>query len=192
MVVKMKSVDESLTHCVNVLRQSAVIAYPTEAVFGLGCDPDSEAAVMKLLTLKHRPIEKGLILIAADYQQLIPYIADEQLSAEQKERMFSLWPGPVTWVLPARASTPGWLTGQFSSLAVRVSDHPGVVALCKTFGKPLVSTSANLTSLPPCRNFAEVLAQFGEEFPVFLGETSGRQNPSEIRDVLTGELIRQG
>lgn len=188
----MKSVDESLTHCVNVLREPAVIAYPTEAVFGLGCDPDSEAAVMKLLALKHRPIEKGLILIAADYQQLIPYIDDEQLSAEQKERMFSHWPGPVTWVLPARASTPVWLTGQFSSLAVRVSDHPGVVALCKAFGKPLVSTSANLTSLPPCRNVAEVLTQFGEAFPVFLGETGGRQNPSEIRDVLTGELIRQG
>ncbi|MTD29232.1 L-threonylcarbamoyladenylate synthase type 1 TsaC [Erwinia sorbitola] len=190
--MKMKSEDKSLTQCINQLRQSAVIAYPTEAVFGLGCDPDSEAAVMALLALKHRPVEKGLILIAADYQQLLPYIADEQLSAEQKERMFSRWPGPVTWVLPARATTPGWLTGKFSSLAVRVSDHPDVATLCHAFGKPLVSTSANLTGLPPCRHVAEVLAQFGDEFPVFCGETGGRQNPSEIRDVLTGELIRQG
>lgn len=188
----MKAVDESLTQCVNQLRQAAVIAYPTEAVFGLGCDPDNEAAVMKLLALKRRPVEKGLILIAADYQQLAPYIDDDQLSAEQRQRMFSRWPGPVTWVLPAHVSTPGWLTGQFSSLAVRVSNHPDVVSLCNAFGKPLVSTSANLTGLPPCRNVAEVLAQFGESFPVFYGETGGRQNPSEIRDVLTGELIRQG
>ncbi|MBD8109151.1 L-threonylcarbamoyladenylate synthase type 1 TsaC [Erwinia persicina] len=188
----MKSVDDSLARCMSQLRQSAVIAYPTEAVFGLGCDPDSESAVMKLLALKRRPVEKGLILIASDYQQLLPYIADEQLSVEQKHRMFSRWPGPVTWVLPSRATTPAWLTGRFSSLAVRVSDHPDVAALCNGLGKPLVSTSANLTGLPPCRNVAEVLAQFGSDFPVLQGETGGRLNPSEIRDVLTGELIRQG
>lgn len=192
MVLKMKPVHDSLAGCLAQLRQSAVIAYPTEAVFGLGCDPDSEAAVMQLLALKRRPVDKGLILIAADYLQLTPYIADEQLSPQQKERMFSHWPGPVTWVLPARQDTPRWLTGRFSSLAVRVSDHPDVVALCRAFAKPLVSTSANLSGLPPCRNVAEVLAQFGEDFPVLAGETGGRQNPSEIRDVLTGELIRQG
>nr|WP_083791939.1 L-threonylcarbamoyladenylate synthase type 1 TsaC [Erwinia sp. Ejp617] len=190
--MKMNPVVDSLAQCVQQLAQSHVIAYPTEAVFGLGCDPDSEEAVMRLLVLKQRPVKKGLILIAADYQQLIPWIADEQLSAEQKARMFSRWPGPVTWVLPARSTTPGWLTGQFTTLAVRVSDHPDVIALCHAFGKPLVSTSANLTGLPPCRHVAEVLAQFGPDFPVLKGETGGRLNPSEIRDVLTGELIRQG
>jgi len=188
----MNPMHNSFELCVEQLRQAEVIAYPTEAVFGLGCDPDSEAAVMKLLALKQRPVEKGLILIAADYQQLAPYVADEQLTAEQKERMFARWPGPVTWVLPAREQTPRWLTGRFSSLAVRVSDHPDVIRLCQAFGKPLVSTSANLTGLPPCRSAAEVLAQFGDAFPVLHAETGGRQNPSEIRDVATGELIRQG
>lgn len=190
--MKKNPVVDSLAQCVEQLSQAKVIAYPTEAVFGLGCDPDSENAVTRLLALKQRPVEKGLILIAADYQQLMPYIADEQLSAEQKARMFSRWPGPVTWVLPARTTTPIWLTGRFSTLAVRVSDHPDVIALCHTFGKPLVSTSANLTGQPPCRHLAEVLAQFGPDFPVLKGETGGRLNPSEIRDVLTGELIRQG
>jgi L-threonylcarbamoyladenylate synthase len=55
-----------VSHAVAVLNKEEVIAYPTEAVFGVGCDPDSEAAVMKLLDLKQRPVEKGLILIAAD------------------------------------------------------------------------------------------------------------------------------
>lgn len=168
--MKMNQQHDSFELCIRELQQSAVIAYPTEAVFGLGCDPDSETAVLALLALKRRPVEKGLILIAADYQQLIPYIADEQLTAEQKKRMFSRWPGPVTWVLPARAETPGWLTGRFSSLAVRVSDHPDVVQLCHRFGKPLVSTSANLSGLPPCRNVDEVQAQFGADFPVLLGK----------------------
>ena len=182
----------SLSVCLTSLRQEAVIAYPTEAVFGLGCDPDSESAVMALLTLKQRPVEKGLILIASDYQQLLPYIDEAQLTVEQKEKMFSCWPGPVTWVVPARATTPRWLTGRFTSLAVRVSNHPDVQQLCQAFGKPLVSTSANLTGLPPCRTAAEVHQQFGADFPVLQGETGGRTNPSEIRDALTGELIRQG
>lgn len=85
-----------------------------------------------------------------------------------------------------------WLTGRFDSLAVRVTDHPLVVELCLAFGKPLVSTSANLTGQPPCRTTEEVLAQFGNDFPVAVGETGGRLNPSEIRDALTGERIRQG
>jgi len=182
----------SLNACLTHLQQDEVIAYPTEAVFGLGCNPDSEAAVMALLALKQRPVEKGLILIAADYQQLQPYVDETRLSGEQKAKMFSFWPGPVTWVVPANAATPRWLTGRFDSLAVRVSDHPLVRQLCEAFGRPLVSTSANLTGLPPCRSAAEVHQQFGEAFPVLAGDTGGRTNPSEIRDALTGELIRQG
>lgn len=174
------------------LRQQAVIAYPTEAVFGLGCDPDSESAVMALLALKQRPVEKGLILIAADYNQLTQYISNRELTVEQRERMFAHWPGPVTFVVPAPTHTPRWLTGRFDSLAIRVSDHPDVQALCREFGKPLVSTSANLSGEEPCRTVAEVRAQFGADFPVMAGVTGGRQNPSEIRDVLTGNLIRQG
>ncbi|NIG36461.1 L-threonylcarbamoyladenylate synthase type 1 TsaC [Pantoea sp. ICBG 828] len=182
----------SLDFCIEQLQQQQVIAYPTEAVFGLGCDPDSESAVMALLTLKQRPVEKGLILIAADYAQLEPYIADSELTVPQRERMFASWPGPVTYVVPASPHTPRWLTGRFDSLAIRVSDHPQVQALCRGFGKPLVSTSANLTGQPPCRSAAEVAEQFGSQFPVLQAATGGRLNPSEIRDAISGELIRQG
>lgn len=184
--------EHSPLQIVEVLNQHQVIAYPTEAVFGVGCDPDSEAAVMRLLALKQRPVEKGLILIADSFEQLKPYIDDAALTEEQRQTVFSHWPGPVTFVFPARADTPKWLTGRFNSLAVRVTDHPLVKNLCRTFGKPLVSTSANLTGLPPCRTADEVYAQFGPDFPVLKGETGGRANPSEIRDALTGELFRQG
>ncbi|ATA26417.1 L-threonylcarbamoyladenylate synthase type 1 TsaC [Brenneria goodwinii] len=180
------------TSIMQALLNEEVIAYPTEAVFGLGCDPDSELAVKRLLVLKQRPWQKGLILIAADYQQLKPYIDDSLLSDEQKEVMFSRWPGPVTWVIPARNTTPKWLTGKFNSLAVRVSAHPLVKKLCIGYGKPLVSTSANLSGQPPCRSEQEIYQQFGDDFPVLRGKVGGRVNPSEIRDVLTGELLRQG
>ncbi|WP_434582814.1 L-threonylcarbamoyladenylate synthase type 1 TsaC [Klebsiella sp. R390] len=184
--------SETVAHAVAVLHNEHVIAYPTEAVFGVGCDPDSEKAVMRLLELKQRPVDKGLILIAANFEQLKPYIDDSQLNDEQRATIYACWPGPVTFVFPANASTPRWLTGRFDSLAVRVSDHPLVIALCEAYGKPLVSTSANLSGQPPCRTTAEVLAQFGADFPVVDGPTGGRQNPSEIRDALTGERFRQG
>ena len=114
------------------------------------------------------------------------------MTQEQRERMFASWPGPITWVIPAKSTTPKWLTGRFSSLAVRVTDHPIVKALCVAYGKPLVSTSANLSGLPPCRSVEEVQEQFRNRIAIVNGEVGGRKNPSEIRDALTGELYRQG
>lgn len=183
---------ESIQRAVVALNNKEVIAYPTEAVFGMGCDPDSEEAVMRLLALKQRPVEKGLILIAANFEQLQAYIDDSALTSMQRDTVFSRWPGPVTFVFPAKPTTPSWLTGCFHSLAVRVSDHPVVIELCQIYGKPLVSTSANLSGQPPCRTTSEVLAQFGHDFPVVDAATGGRNNPSEILDALTGERFRQG
>lgn len=184
--------EGQLAQIVAALEKQKVIAYPTEAVFGVGCDPDSEIAVTRLLELKRRPVEKGLILISGDFELLKPYIDAAALSAEQLSVVFGNLPGPVTFVFPALPSTPKWLTGGFDSLAVRVTNHPLVKALCLAYAKPLVSTSANLTGLPPCRTSQEVKQQFGENFPVLMGDTGGRLNPSEIRDALTGELFRQG
>lgn len=143
-----KELSDSLAAAVAALRQQRVIAYPTEAVFGLGCDPDSEPAVQALLGLKQRPWDKGLILIAADYQQLLPYVCDEALQGSAA-LPFSPTGLAGDLVMPARADTPRWLTGRFSTLAVRVSAHPQVQQLCRSYGKPLVSTSANLSGLPP-------------------------------------------
>jgi L-threonylcarbamoyladenylate synthase len=168
--------EPGVLKALEALNNKEVIAYPTEAVFGVGCDPDSETAVMRLL----------------EFEQLKPYIDDSVLTDSQRDTVFSSWPGPVTFVFPAKASTPRWLTGRFDTLAVRVTAHPLVVELCQAYGKPLVSTSANLTGQEPCRSVEEVIAQFGESFPVVKGETGGRLNPSEIRDALTGELFRQG
>ena len=184
--------SRALSDVLQALQQEEVIAYPTEAVFGLGCDPDSEKAVNALLALKQRPWQKGLILIAANYEQLKPYVDDSALTGAQREAIFSVWPGPVTWVIPARPETPRWLTGSFDSLAVRVSDHPLVQQLCSQYGKPLVSTSANLSGQEPCRTTEEVRIQFGSSLPVLAGLVGGRLNPSEIRDALTGKQFRQG
>lgn len=183
---------KSLELCILKLKQKSVIAYPTESVFGLGCDPDSKEAVINLLNLKKRSIKKGLILIASDYNQLLPYLAEEKISRKNKQIMFSYWPGPVSFTVPVSNNTPKWLTGIFNSIAVRISSHIGVKFLCRAFGKPIVSTSANICGLLPCKTLEEVKKQFGKNFPILLGKTNNRNNPSEIRDILTGKLIRKG
>ncbi|WP_323974338.1 Sua5/YciO/YrdC/YwlC family protein [Aeromonas hydrophila] len=176
---------------VAALQRDGVIAYATEAVFGLGCDPDSESAVHRLLAIKQRPVEKGLILIAADLAQLQDYIDLDQLTSEQLARVEASWPGPFTWIMPARSNTPAWLTGQFTTLAVRVTAHPQVQALCHAFGKPLVSTSANLTGEEPARRVADIGELLASQLAYILpGEVGGQANPSEIKDAKTGAIIR--
>ncbi|MBK4775904.1 L-threonylcarbamoyladenylate synthase type 1 TsaC [Candidatus Pantoea edessiphila] len=187
-----KNFFSSVKKCVKELNKEGIIIYPTEAVFGLGCDPDSQIAVKKLVSLKNRSINKGFILIAENYNQLKSYIADHELSSSQRDYMLSRWPGPITFIVPTLPQTPIWLTGQFSSLAVRITDHPNVKELCNQFGKPIISTSANISNQNPCRTFKDIKKQFGNTFPVLFGKTYGYENPSEIRNIITGDLIRQG
>lgn len=184
---------ENLSTILTALTDEKVIAYPTEGVFGVGCDPDSSEAVKNLLAVKERAVEKGLILIAASYEQLIPYIDESQLSEEQIANVKSTWPGPVTWIMPAGEKATPWVTGQFDSIAVRVSDHPLVQMLCQAFGKPITSTSANLSGLPPCMTAQEVEDQLGDRLgAIVYGETGGRDKPTEIRDARTLAVIREG
>ncbi|WP_404341603.1 L-threonylcarbamoyladenylate synthase [Pseudoalteromonas mariniglutinosa] len=176
---------------VDALQQGGVIVYPTEAVFGLGCDPDNQAAVEKLLAIKQRPVEKGLILIADNYGQLLKYVDDAKLPLDKRADIFSQWPGAITWVMPAAKSTPKWLTGQFDSIAVRVTNHPEVKALCQQFGKPLVSTSANLTGQPTVMTLSQAKQEFAERVDFYVdAPLGGNSQPSVIKDAMTGQIFR--
>ncbi|MTZ14063.1 tRNA threonylcarbamoyladenosine biosynthesis protein RimN [Pseudomonas sp. JL972] len=171
-----------------VVRAGGVIAYPTEAVWGLGCDPWDAAAVQRLLELKMRPIEKGLILVAAHIDQF-DFLLDD-LPERWLDRLAGTWPGPNTWLVPHRERLPEWITGQHDSVALRVSDHPLVARLCALTG-PLVSTSANPAGRPAARSRLRVEQYFpGQLDAVLNGPLGGRRNPSTIRDVRSGEVIR--
>ncbi|ART80767.1 Sua5/YciO/YrdC/YwlC family protein [Oceanisphaera avium] len=183
--------ENELKVALSHLRQGGVIGYATEAVFGLGCDPDNSQAVQRLLNIKHRPIEKGLVLVAADMSQLLPYLDLTQLPKGRLTDILATWPGPNTWIIPAKSAVPTWLKGQFSSLAVRVSAHPQVHDLCLAFGKPLVSSSANITGQPPARSAELLTQQLGCELDYILpGHTQGLANPSLIRDACTFAVVR--
>ncbi len=173
------------------LRRGGLLAYPTEAVFGLGCDPLRPDAVLRLLRLKRRPLRAGLILIAADPDQLAPYLAP--LPAARRRVVNATWPGPVTWIWPARPGTPDWLTGGRDSIAVRLTAHPLARALCRAWGGALVSTSANPHRRPPARTALQVRRYFGDHLDLILhGATGPARRPTEIRDARTGARLRAG
>ncbi len=172
-----------------ILRAGGVIAYPTEAVYGLGCAPLDGRAVARLLSLKRRSVEKGLLVVAADFAQLAPLVLEP--SPEVLSRLEASWPGFATWVLPARPEIPRWLTGRHSGLAVRVTAHPVAASLCRHFGGALVSTSANPSGRQPARNLLTVHRYFGGRLDYIVpGALGGEPRPSAIRDALTGTVLR--
>ncbi len=179
----------ALREAARVLRAGGVVACPTEAVFGLSCDPADPEAVARLLALKRRPPSKGLILVAADPAQLAPWLAP--LEPQAHARLLSRWPGPHTWIAPAATATPDYLTGARHSLAVRVTAHPPLAALCRAFGGALVSTSANLSGRPPARDRLAIRRQFGDNLDYLLpGPLGGLSAPTGIQDLLGGSRIR--
>lgn len=180
-----------LREAVRVLHDGGLIAYPTEAVYGLGCDPLNADAVLRLLELKQRPWQKGLILIAADQAQLEPYLLP--LDATLRARVEPTWPGPNTWLLPTRPETPQWLRGEHDTLAVRVTAHPVAAALCRAFDGPIVSTSANLAGKRPATSPLAVRCAFGDQIDYIVhAALGGAERPTQIRDGRTGEIVRAG
>lgn len=180
--------DAVLADAVAALRAGAVIAYPTEAVWGLGCDPDNPAALERLLALKARHPAKGMILIAGSIAQVDAWL--EGLDDRLRERLLSSWPGPVTWLVPDNGRTHPLVKGQHDKVALRVSDHPLVKALTEAFGGPIISTSANRSGNEPMRSAGAVRAEWQDDVVIVSGALGGRERPSVIRDLLTGDVLR--
>jgi len=185
---------DSLNTAVKAIQTGGIVAYPTEAVYGLGCDPHNEAAVKNIVRIKQRELSQGVILIGSDWSQLAPFAAEVPNDAMQKA--LATWPGPYTWLFPAHPDTPSWLTGDHDTIALRVTNHETAGKLCALANTALVSTSANRHGEPPARCVNDVREQFADCLDTIaciidapLGES---QNPTTIGDVITGQILRRG
>ena len=157
----------------------------------MGCNPRDMAAVLRLLRLKRRPVDQGVLMVASSIEQIRPFIGplDDALEAQLQ----ASWPGPVNWVLPASDRCPPWISGGHEGVGVRVSAHPVVRELCELWGGPLVSTSANQAGRPSAMTAGQVATILnGEADFVVPGALGGRQNACEIRSGLSGEILRPG
>lgn len=178
-----------LKRATRAVENGGVIAYPTEAVMGLGCSPWNKAAVFRILRLKRRRPGKGLIVVASSPAQLSSLVDFSKAAAQ--EALWASWPGPFTWIVPARPAAPRWLRGRGAGLAVRVSAHPIVRQLCEAAG-PLISTSANPSGCPPARTRPQARAYFGKRLDDYVPGPLGEETrPSQIRDALTGQTLRR-
>jgi len=177
------------TRAAQLVQTGEVIAYPTEAVYGLGCDPMSETAVTALLKLKKRNMEQGLIVIGSSLDQFKDLV--QTLTSEQLQPALAGWPGPFTWLLPAAVNCPVWIRGQHTTIAVRISTHPVCRRLCELLHGPLVSTSANPVDGPPARTLVQLEEYFHDGLAgVVQGELGGLEQATPIRDLISGKLIR--
>jgi L-threonylcarbamoyladenylate synthase len=178
-----------LHEAVRILSAGGVIACPTETVYGLSCDPFSAAAVVHLLTLKQRSIRHGVILMASDFAQLAPLL--QPLNHNLRKRVATPAGSPLTWVLPCLPEIPAWLRGEHDTLAVRITTHPLANELCRQWGGPLVSTSANLHGRNPARDALAVRKAFNGRLDYILHGSTGKSHaPSRICDGITGKILR--
>jgi len=116
--------SDKIKQAVVALNAGGVIAYPTEYCFGLGCDPKNEQAIRRLLKIKQRQPEQGVILIASSVEQLDEYV--DLKSSLMVDDVLASWPGPNTWILPARPTVSSWVKGKVRSCA-----HFTVVHWCQ-------------------------------------------------------------
>lgn len=180
-----------LEDAADVLRRGGVIAYPTEAVFGLGCDPHNRTAFERIFALKQRPATQGVLLIAADFAQVARYVDMANVPQDVLAQVHASWPGPFTWVFPRSTEVPDWVAGEHAGIALRVTAHEPAAALCRVFGGALVSTSANPHGQPPARDLATVTAYFDDRLDGIVDASlGGASQPTTIRDALTGAIIR--
>lgn len=173
-----------------LIDNGGVIAYPTESVFGLGCDPLNYSAVERLCQLKNRSLSKGLILIASHPDQLLPFA---RLSPKQIKTLQARRSKPTTWIVPASETCPLWLRGIHDGIAVRLTQHPLAKQLCEYSGRALVSTSANASGQAAARKALTVQRVFGQAIDLILhGETGHYRHASEILDIGSRQVLRRG
>lgn len=171
------------------LAEGAVIAYPTEGVWGLGCLPGIPEAVGRILELKRRDWQAGLILAAATIEQLEPCLAG--ITAAERARLEADWPGPVTYLVQDNGTVPEWIRGSHPTVALRVSAHPVIRAICTQVGGPIVSTSANPSGKPPARTMLRLRQYFPQGIDLVVpGEVGNSEGATEIRDLATGNILR--
>jgi len=176
-----------IKHAAKILTKGGIIAYPTEAIYGLGCDPFNETAVHRIFEIKQRPLTKGLILIASEYSQ----IEDLIMPTKHMDEILKTWPGPNTWVFPVTNKVPEFLLGEFNALAVRITNHPISRSLCTEFGGPITSTSANISNDPPVKTWQELSPNLFDKIDyVVKGTVGDSEKCSSIRDASTLEVLR--
>ena len=173
------------------IASGGIIAYPTESVWGLGCDPWNKHATERLLDLKKRSRYRGLILVASCWNQFQPLI--DRLSPQQLNKLKAVWPGPTTWLLPDPDNwIPVWIKGKYPTVALRLSSNQTIINLCSEHRGLLISTSANISGKNPALSILQVRKSFGQSLDYIIpGKLGSQKQVSQICDLTNNTIIRR-
>jgi L-threonylcarbamoyladenylate synthase len=164
--MNMTSLPNNIAKAADLLRIGGLVAFPTETVYGLGADAANELAVRKVFQVKGRPYDHPLIVHLSDASQMDEWAEDISELAKKLAKAF--WPGPLTIVLKKRSQVLNCVTGNQSTVALRVPSHPVARALLKAFGGGVVAPSANkFTRISPTTASA-VHEEFGNDLEMVL------------------------
>ena len=142
-----------IANCLQVLRNGGLILYPTDTIWGIGCDATNQNAVEKIYQLKKRPDEKAMIVLAADEKQVLQHVANPDLAVFDwlKENN-----KPTTVIYEGAIGLAENLVPDIGTIAIRICKDEFCRQLIKRFRKPIVSTSANISGEPAPKNFSEI------------------------------------
>ena len=180
----------ALNRFAHAVSQGAIFGYPTDTIWGFGCHPLIASSVARILQIKNRKPDKGLILLSSRLDYCAAYVG---LDLEQLEPVRSSTDHPTTWLVPASRNCPLWIRGNYPTVAIRITRHPLLDYLCDRLQAPIVSTSANRARKSTVRNSVQMRKQFGDELDFIVsGFATGSNRPSEIKSLLKGTTIRGG
>ena len=185
--------DAKLIKAATIIKNGGVVIAPTEGLYGISCLASDDNAVTRIIKLKERSTAKGLIVVVSSFEMAGDLIDFSKLRPENIDFMFSMWPGPHTFIVPAAAHVSSLVTGGRDNIALRFTAFPLLQRLCELSGGPLISSSANISGFPPLRTVEELSATFSHKVDYILDiPCQGLKGPSSIHDAKTGELLRKG
>jgi len=180
--------DFSIRHAAHIIRHGGVIAYPTDTIYGLGCDPYDPDAVEKINRIKQRPLNKQFILLAGHLDQIKSLI---RITAEQ-EKIISQNDEPTSWIIEATSEAPPWLTDKKNTLTIRICKQSDVKKLCHALGHAIISTSANISGKRPAKNALELHKYFQHSVDkILLSDKQHAGKASKIIRLCDNYIIRQ-
>lgn len=177
---------KSASQAVDVLKQGGLIIYPTEGIYGIGCDALNEKSVQNVFNVKYRNNEKSFIVLCSEVVHISKLISDDYVQDKKlSEKEF------ITWIVPISKNCPQWLTKN-NKIAIRLTDHPVIKELCTGIDGPIISTSANISGKKYINNIDIISELFTDEVECIVeGNLGGEAKSSSIIDIATGHILRK-
>lgn len=178
-MLRVKCDDEGWFKGVEIIKKGGVVVYPTDTVYGVGCDPFNESTVRRVIELKgHANVRKPLPILCSSLQHALRLVELGEIGLKLAS---SFWPGALTIVAPLKERLPSIVTGGLNKLGVRIPNHPCAIKLIEPSGGFIIGISANKTNLKPPITAEDVLKVFNVEFDILL---DGGQTPLQMESTV--------